>query len=304
MNTQQLVELVKDLELTIEPVTLESVRSEIRKQIVTLHPDRNGGSFSSDDDEKRYHQMIDALNLLSDPSLPIPIGMSVINKQLQEIDNQLKIIRTSHLMESEQNTTRKYKDSVKNEARKYYTTGKIGSMVFCAICAAILTLSKSLKDNLLFGFIGKSPMLLMLLGFVFATAGITFAFLWLKEYRAGRFVEWLLSDYGLSVLLRRVVGYGSRGDEEVLVTKSALIDEMLELNRPWAPHSFIRWFKKILRPHLPTAICENIAGRQLQDLLNKQVIFPKGRRGIETVYVLEKAVVNDLIDGSYYDEKY
>jgi hypothetical protein len=294
--------LVQELGLIVFPVTVESVREELRRQINALHPDRTGGTFPSPQVEERYHQLRTALASLDGSQLPAPVSLEAVSQNLQEVSRRLDTALANH--EIAFTATRLSSEQIRGDARAKYAPRKLGSAVFAAVCGAILTLATLLKDNPLFGPVARSAFILVALGILFAVSGGTFAFLWYKEHRAARRVDWLMSDGGMSMLLRNLILYRGVKDtsEEVLVSKSELIGVIQGLGRPWARRSFARWWKRIIQPQIPTVLAESIVNQHLEILLQRQVIQPKGLQGVEPVFVIRSGVVRDLRAGSYYGE--
>jgi hypothetical protein len=305
VDPQALMELVTDLGLAVDPITPQSVRAVIRQQIAALHPDRSGGEFPSSDVKERYHRLCEALSAL-DGQLPVPAALDALVQRFETIENRLAVVLASQQMASEATVSKRSREDIRRDARTPYSSRKIGSGVFGAISGAVLTLSAFLKDNPLFGAIPRNPYLLGTLGSVFVLSGVAFGLLWFKEHRAGRRAEWLMSHYGLSVLLRQLIGYRDQGEseeKEVYVTNSELVRAIFE-SRRWSRSPVLRSIEGLLHPRLPTALAETIAGQHFQELLARGVIRPSGLRGIEPVYAIGAGVVRDLREGHYYFEEW
>src|SRR5687768_402523 len=66
MSWNSIRELVEDLNLEVNPSNETAVKTEVRKQLFLIHPDRNNGQFSSDSTKERFSKLTKALEYLEE----------------------------------------------------------------------------------------------------------------------------------------------------------------------------------------------------------------------------------------------
>jgi hypothetical protein len=64
MSWLSLKEMVEELGFKADLNDVDSLKSEIRKQLSILHPDKNNGEFSSPDAKERFNKLTQALDFI------------------------------------------------------------------------------------------------------------------------------------------------------------------------------------------------------------------------------------------------
>ncbi len=142
------VEVVAEFRLTTSISELDSIILELKSKRAELHPDKNGGTFSSDAEANRYHRLDDAIAFVE--------KQVHANSSLVPIAHITEIVRTT--VETALAATRK-QDSIveqtqflndsRREVNEHYVLPRFTSGILSGIFCGIIALSDKLKDNLI-----------------------------------------------------------------------------------------------------------------------------------------------------------
>lgn len=89
MEWNSIDQIAEEFELKSDPKDPHAIRHEIRKLMADLHPDPHGGDFKSEDDEKKYLRLNEALQYLDSPQqgmlVPIDYATTLVEKVTQSL---------------------------------------------------------------------------------------------------------------------------------------------------------------------------------------------------------------------------
>lgn len=148
MRWSSIDELIKDLELEIDSSDEASVKSEIRKQLSIIHPDKNNGRFSSDSAKERFNKLTEALKFLSKRKKE--------SQALISIDPPSAIIKaiTTALAPTKEERLNRERDECRNirksAIRSRYFFPRLRSGFFAGLCGLLVTFGEQLKTHPLF----------------------------------------------------------------------------------------------------------------------------------------------------------
>ena len=176
---------------------IESLRTEIKKLVVSLHPDRNGGLFPSEADKTKFLRAKSAMDFLEAHSqsamamIPVSQLPAVVSAVAQALalrtPSELNSLQASYLVDARQRISRQF------------VLPKIGSGVFAAITGFLVAFPDKFEKHPLLGPVLEGSLaqyfLLTLLGY----SALAFALVWYKERLAESRAEYLMSESALGL---------------------------------------------------------------------------------------------------------
>ena len=258
----------------IDEIGHAPVLSSLRERRSQLHPDKNGGLFKSEADEKQYHFLDDAIKQVelkaqSDSQL-IPI--SQLPAIVESITKSIAIQNEPNSAEIE----RAFKESLRSDLSRKYIGPKIGSGIFAVITGFLFSQAKSLIEHPVVGGIFETKLGMDMLILMFVSSVVLFVITWIKERREDKLSNYLLSEESL-----REIYY---------LVKELSDSEMIETNdirraiRGTYSHRRVSPFDIFIRPKLSYEIMDKILEVQLQRLIDRKVIEVVDIPSIERVY--------------------
>lgn len=199
MNWISPTEVVSELNLHPDGDSPEEILHCLRKELAALHPDKTAGKFASPADEERWHKLTSAKEYIESIArgqlAMIPIAeLPALIKSLREATQESIAIRSSRLVAESRANIRQ---------RTFFP--KLTSGVFATICGFLVATSGSLKDHPLFGhFLSHTYTQITLLILMFYAA-VFFLMFWMREGRAERYLEWLLTSEGTHAILSNIL---------------------------------------------------------------------------------------------------
>lgn len=291
MTWQSIEDLVEDLGLAVDPTDISAVRSSIRGRLAELHPDKNGGSFSSSDAESNFNKLTTAQKWLSDhaknaltlvPVAQLPAIINAITKsQEPPITSQLSQLRTECRADEQR------------AIRSRYAIPKIGSGVFAAACAFFFSIGGSLKDHPMLGRFSDSIVAQSTLLMLAFYAGIFFIMAWMRERKEESYVEWLMSELGRREVFRKFMRYNAEFPTEgaIAVTihqYASFIQAHRGGGMSDAPHIALLMFA---RPSITASVAEKVARLHLLQLEERGAVSQLSSPSLDTVYQVNHTVL-------------
>lgn len=287
-------EMVSDLKLKTTAQDQDGVRAELRREMADLHPDRNGGHFSSAENETRYHRLTDGLSFVDSqlstalvPLRDLPAILAAMRQSLQPTTQEAIVAARTE-----------YRVVALGEAHTRYALPRLGSGVFAGICAALLTFSGSLKDNPVFGELFASHTARMMLGMGFLYSGIFFIMTWLLEQREAAQAEWLATEAGMQRTLSRVIERMRDRSSEVMRFKfsdycHALSGSRVH-HRPSSAVFSAASALLFLRRGLSPSSSERLAKLHIEELERRGVIKKHAARRLDITYEIDREIAEEL----------
>lgn len=192
MTWTSIEQIVKDLGLDSRPDDYDGLKRELRTKLAELHPDKNGGAFSSSEDEGRYNRVSSAYEFVNlachESTALIPVT------QLPAI---IKAVRDAQLAPTQLQVGQlraECREESRLDTHNRYALPRIGSGVFAAVCASLFTFSGSLAEHPVLGILAKKMTFqLSLLGLA-AYTGMFFLLTWVRERKEDALADYLMSE--------------------------------------------------------------------------------------------------------------
>ena len=142
---QSISEVVDDFELIhIENDNL-AVLAKLKEERSKIHPDKNGGEFTSDEHRKKYHRVDDAVTYLESKMEERKELISL--SQLPAIVDSIATSIAKQNQPSVIQIQRDLKSDFRSELSRKYITPKIGSGVFAGISAFLFAKAGDFADH-------------------------------------------------------------------------------------------------------------------------------------------------------------
>jgi hypothetical protein len=138
-------EMIKDLNLQLDSSDEIAIKSEIRKELSQIHPDKNNGQFNSDSDKERFNKLTLALDFLEEEKKESQALISTNQPTaiVQAITNSLAPTTEERLNRKRDECRSIHKAAVKSR----YFFPRLGSGVFAAFCGLLITFAEQLKTQ-------------------------------------------------------------------------------------------------------------------------------------------------------------
>lgn len=144
-----IVDIINEFGLKAQGADFEEVRDELRKIMSSVHPDRNGGNFSSEEDKSRFLRAQEALRFLE---LNAHAGSALIPvSHLPAVISALSQALTTTSSSNANTLQLNYMPDARARISRRYTLPKIGSGVFAAATGFLVAFSDKFDKHPLLG---------------------------------------------------------------------------------------------------------------------------------------------------------
>jgi hypothetical protein len=289
MNWLSSNEVISKLDLHPEGDSPEEILTCLRRELAALHPDKTDGKFASAAAEERWHKLTSAREYIESIAhrqlAVIPINeLPSLIKSLREAAQEPIAVRSSRLVaESRVNIKQKT------------LFPKLTSGAFAGICAFLVAASGSLKDHPLFGQLlshtTTQVVLLILMGY----AAMFFVFFWMREGRAERYLEWLLTAEGTHAVLSSVLQTAESTKSGHVFTFRDLVNAVFGYRRTGPrknlsdPISMLVGSRYVDRP-----LAEKTAQLILDRLKDEGLVLEMPRRGLNQRFQVSTALAKEI----------
>jgi len=214
MTYQSTEELVAKLHLQADPADINEVRSRIREELASIHPDKqHNREFRSSEDRERFNELVEALEYL-ETRKKLETALIPVN-QVTELIKAINKVQEPTREEKAAKVKDECRSTYEQETKSKYMIPRISSGVLAGFCAIIFHNSDKFYNAIMVpnGFDNR-PLLAKIIEpstfqfFVsgaFLTASVLFLFTWIFERKEKAKEEWLLSDYGRRSILAKVL---------------------------------------------------------------------------------------------------
>ncbi|HDU8571248.1 TPA: hypothetical protein RG687_001018 [Vibrio parahaemolyticus] len=189
------MEYVKDLkevEMMYYEQGYEALSKALKSERASLHPDKNGNKFDSDESEARYHFISSALSHLDELEAKSRqlVPMSEVTK-LVEVMSKSIALQNSPTSKDIENTSRQ---NIRFELNRKYKGKKIGSGIVAGFLGFMITQAPNFEKNpVLKPFIGE-PVFLHIMLIIGLCSAAMFFWLWFREGKEESFATYMLSE--------------------------------------------------------------------------------------------------------------
>jgi hypothetical protein len=126
-------------------------------------------------------------------------------------------------------------------------------------------------------------------------AAIFFLFFWMREGRAERYLEWLLTSEGTHAVLSRVLKTAESNETGQIFTSRELVDEVFG-RRPIGPRKnpSDTLSRLVGRRYIDRPLAEKTAQLMLDRLKEEQLVSELPRRGLNRRFQVSTAVAKEI----------
>lgn len=259
---------IEEIDRKIAGLGEDAVLALLKDERAALHPDKSGGKFKSDDEERRYHFLDEAIKY---------VGEKMHSTQLIPMSQLPAIIEAVGKTFAAQNNTpanaeKALKESFRADLERKYIVPKIGSGIFAAISGFLFTQASTLMDHPVVGPFFRGQDGISFLGLAFVISVVMFIFSWVREKGEESKATRLLSEDALHHIYHLMERVSQNGLVEIYRLRRLMAEES------WHP------FRDLNR--LSEQVVEQILQVQLQRLVERQAIELVNKPCISPVYRL------------------
>ena len=190
-------DVAKEFGVTLDQAGDDGVRSELRRIMATLHPDKHGGNFASDSDKEKYlraQKAVEFLDATKDSLAMISVSQlpAIVTAVAQALSSQT------------QSDPQVARAAVLAEARSYISSRfilpKIGSGLFAGLIGLLVAFSDRFAEHPIIGPFVQSDISQSTLLSLLLMSAVGFACTWVVEQRSEAQVEYLMSEHAMADL--------------------------------------------------------------------------------------------------------
>ena len=278
-----LTAIVEQFELAADPTDSNSVLKALKKRLGELHPDRSGGSFTSDESRLTYHNIQSAIDSLESSGALVP---------LKEVTALVEVLtRTMAPLAGAQEESLRVQriGRIKESVRAQHRGIKVTSGTFLAISSALLAFMESLKENPILGKLLEVQHADMVILVAWIYSGAFFALTWYRERRAESHAEFLSSEDGLSYILHelRYANLKPTTDGQLAFSRKHVVDIMHHQRRYGASAL------QLLSSGIGRSAAETIASSQIEKLMSRGIVSRAPTKGVHEWFQVDKQLIED-----------
>lgn len=279
-NWTSIADVAREFGLQEHETDALALRDSLKKIMSSAHPDKNGGSFKSDQDKALFMRTKDALDYIEHQSQS---GLALIPlSQLPAIVSAISQALSARPAMDYQALQSNYMADAKARISRNFVLPKISSGVFAAITGFLVAFPDKFEKHPILGpILGERTTQLILLTMV-AYSGIFFMLAWYVERRTEARVEYLMSEKALGKLFEMITHHTSSGAPTYRVSSSLIIEAVQNLAGYRSHPLPLPFFS--LRVDLQTL--EKVASIQTQRLVDRKLLTRVDVASLDTWYDL------------------
>jgi hypothetical protein len=266
-----------------------ALRDGLKRLMSSVHPDKNGGSFKSDQDKAlfmRTKAALDYIELQSESGLAL-IPLSQLPAIVSAVSQALSI---RPAMDS-QTLQSNYMADARARISRRFVLPKISSGVFAAITGFLVAFPDKFQKNPIVGpILGERITQLMLLSMV-VYSGLFFVMAWYRERDAEARAEYLMSERALGDLFEMVMHHAGSGEPSRRVSSRQILKGVQNLAGNRA-HS-LPFPMTVLGSRVDLQTLEKVASIQTQRLVERKLLTRVDVASLDTWYDLQGGSSNN-----------
>ena len=263
-----IIDVVNEFGLKAQGADFEAVRDELKKIMSSIHPDKNGGNFSSEEDKSRFLRAQEALRFLefSVQASSAMIPVSQLPAVISALSQALATPSSSNANALQSN----YMPDAKARISRRYTLPKIGSGVFAAATGFLVAFSDKFDKHPLLGPLLNERMSQIFLLTLMMYSGFFFLLSWYKEKQSEANAEYLMSESALGQLFE-IISHELTANSEIRRVSSRQILEAVASISGYRRNSGL-FTLVIFGSRVDLQTIENAAAIQTQRLIERKVL--------------------------------
>lgn len=291
MTYVSLQTLCRELGIPTDPMNVEIVRAELKRRLVQLHPDKNGGVPTSEEAKLQFQRLSEAIEFLDNS----PQALERLDPRILSMAKQLNALQAAFeansIVQPEKQVQGESAKAVHSDVARLYRGELIGSGSLAAFFTAILGLSERLPTNPILSPIAhsRSARLTMLVALV--GTGAWFCWTWIRERRLHQKMDRLLTEDGLADLTRGCI---QDSDKEQHITKRLIADHIYYIDFPYHRFKPIRRLKQVFWVRIPRDLAEHVAEIHMRTLIGRGVVRRDGLKGVEPLFVMDAVRAKEI----------
>ncbi len=278
---------------------------ELKKILVELHPDKNGGEFLNDEKKRKYLEINEALEYLDKNSEKSLININDITS-IVKIVNEIIKPQADAIFEQHKNEIKKnIKLQIKVEIKTKYLGIRVGSTIFSTITGGLVIFPSVFKENPLISYYLKNEWFHIVLLSLLITSSVLFVLTWIMEQKDERKKEWLFSEEGKLELLEMMIEYSHLDEDEKFMYFSFKDfvnsinwqgDHVYLIEYYWKKHKYLDSVREVFRllaikfnsTQLSIGVIEELATYHLGDLLKRNIIDEIDKKSFHRHFKIDK----------------
>lgn len=253
---------LKEVEKKYYEQGYETLSKVLKSERASIHPDKNGNQFASDESEARYHFISSALSHLDELEAKSKqlVPMSEVTKLVEVMSKSIALNNSPTSKEIESSS----RQNIRFELNRKYKGKKIGSGVIAGFLGLMITQAPNLEKNpILKPFIGEPIFLKLMLMIGLYSVGM-FVLLWFREGKEESLATYMLSE----APLREIFGL-LKDKERDTITSHDIYDAVCYIT---GGHRHYSLFSFLLRARLCASTIDQIVEIQTQRLIERKAI--------------------------------
>lgn len=263
-----IIDIINEFGLQAQGADFEAVRDELKKIMSSIHPDKNGGIFSSEEDKSKFLRAQEALCFLEsnaqESSAMIPV--SQLPAVISALSQALATSSTSNASALQSN----YMPDARARISRRYTLPKIGSGVFAAATGFLVAFSDKFDKHPILGPLLNERTSQICLLVLMMYSGLFFLLSWYREKQSEANAEYLMSESALRQLFK-IITYKLTADGESRRVSSQQILQAVESVSGYRRNSSLIGLA-FFGSRVDLQTIESAAAIQIQRLIERKVL--------------------------------
>lgn len=275
------VEIAAEFGLDQHVSDTETLRSELKKLVASLHPDRNGGSFPSEADKAKFLRAKSAMDFLEVHSqssmamIPLSQLPAVVSAVAQALalrsPSEVNTLQASYLVDARERIAR------------HFVLPKVGSGVFAAITGFLVAFPDKFEKHPLLGPLLEGRLAQYFLLTILGYSALAFALVWYKERIAESRAEYLMSESALGRVFELLIHADRQDESPVKVSSHQILAAVMAVTGHHR-HALSSPLLLFARTRLDLATIEKAAAIQTQRLVERKVLSKVDVPSLDTWY--------------------
>lgn len=284
-----ITEVAREFGLQEFATDASALRDGLKRVMSSVHPDKNGGSFKSDQDKAlfmRTKAALDYIELQSQSDLAL-IPLSQLPAIISAVSQALNVRPALDSQTLQSN----YMADAKARISRRFVLPKISSGVFAAITGFLVAFPDKFQKNPILGpILGERITQLMLLSLV-VYSGLFFVLAWYRERGAEARAEYLMSERALGDLFEMVIHHAGSGAPSRRVSSRQILEAVRNI-AGYQAHS-LPFPMAFLGSRVDLQTLEKVASIQTQRLVERKLLTRVDVASLDTWYDLQSGSSNN-----------
>lgn len=299
-------EIIAEFTLSAPKNNLEALKNELTLKRNNIHPDKTCGAFQSEEQKLEYHRLDEAINFV-DKQLSNQLAVVPVSQLPDIIREAIKALQPiSQISQAESAIKTSFSRQISSRTK----IPRISSATIGAISALVLVLWSNIQTNPAISFLAGSEVARIIWIILFFIMCVAYIWTWLYEQRSHGYVDYLLSESGLTVVLYTLTNWYSHEVTKngLEFTKSSLIKVLKYRSSAYHRLPIMKVFfnlKRVILPtFLPIKMASDCADLILAKLLERGAIQKLNRVDIQEWYQLSNDMIKKIEDAYMHEPDY